>query len=94
MKKIQTCLALVAHPAVDTVTERLIDSRDPIGSLDAGAAILAADVTAETGSGRVRVAEAGARSHRVFIVTLAVSCIQHMFKCGVKVYLQLQLYAT
>ena len=66
--------------------ERLIGSRDSIGSLDARAAILTADVAAQTGRGRVRVAEAGARSHRVFIVTLAVSCIQNMFKCVVKVY--------
>ena len=83
---IQTCLAFVTHPTVDTVTERLIDSRDSIGSLDARAAIFTADVAAQTGSGRVRVAETGARTHRVFVVTLTVSCIQDMYKYVVQVH--------
>ena len=72
-------MASVAHPAIDTVTERLVHSRDSIGSLDAGSAILTADAAAETGSGRVRVAETGARAHRVFVVALTVSCVSRRF---------------
>ena len=73
-------MALVAHPAIDTVTERLVHSRDSIGSLDARSAILTANAAAETGTGRVRVTETGARAHRVFVVALTVSCVEDMFK--------------
>ena len=79
-------MASVAHPAIDTVTERLVHSRDSIGSLDAGSAILTADAAAETGSGRVRVAETGARAHRVFVVALTVPCIEDMYKYVVQVH--------